>query len=509
MTAPPVARAPAVAAEPVAWVPVVAVAVVLGAVLALGAGVFPLGGDELYFLVAGRHPAWGYVDQPPLTPLLARLMDSLFPGSPAGLRLPVTLLTPGAAVVAALTARELGGGARAQTLTAAVFATCPILLGNSHRLITDSVDLPLWVVITWLLARWVRLRADRLWPVMGAVTGLAVQNKYLVLAFWAVALVALAVVGPRAVFRRRWPWLGGLVAAVALLPGLWWQSRHGWPQWEMGSVIAAEVAETGGRLLLGPLVLVAAGLVGSALAVSGAWWLTRSADHRFLGWAVVGLAAVVLVAGLRRDYLIGVLPLCWAMAAVQVERGTTARWWRWVPTWPALALSVLVLLRGIVPIEGEWAGGVDRYLLPMPDHRDWSGLAVAVSEVHRGLSPAERDGAVVVAGDYWRASALAVFGPAHDLPPVYGDMRGSWDFGPPPEDARTVIYVGAVPHELAERCGALRPAGEHVDRVTPAVVGDVPPTPLAVCSARTGTWAELWPRLRHLELRAPGPRGTR
>src|SRR5206468_6925529 len=72
--------------------------------------------DELYF--AMLRPAWGYVDQPPLTPLIAHGLSSLYDGSPWLLRFPATLCAALCVIVTALTARELGGSARAQAWTA-------------------------------------------------------------------------------------------------------------------------------------------------------------------------------------------------------------------------------------------------------------------------------------------------------------------------------------------------------------------------------------------------------
>ena len=53
---------------------VAAVAATVHLAVATRYGWFP---DEFYFVICGRHPAWGYVDQPPLVPLLTRVAEAL------------------------------------------------------------------------------------------------------------------------------------------------------------------------------------------------------------------------------------------------------------------------------------------------------------------------------------------------------------------------------------------------------------------------------------------------
>ena len=43
--------------------------------------------DEFYYIAGGHHLAFGYVDHPPMTPLLARLFTGLLGDSVSALRL--------------------------------------------------------------------------------------------------------------------------------------------------------------------------------------------------------------------------------------------------------------------------------------------------------------------------------------------------------------------------------------------------------------------------------------
>src|SRR5260370_28261805 len=74
--------------------------------------------DEFYFLAASRHLALGYVDQPPLTPLLVRFSSVVFGDSLIGLRLFGALAMAALVVITAAMSRVLGAGRGGQTLAA-------------------------------------------------------------------------------------------------------------------------------------------------------------------------------------------------------------------------------------------------------------------------------------------------------------------------------------------------------------------------------------------------------
>ncbi|WP_158546710.1 glycosyltransferase family 39 protein [Halopolyspora algeriensis] len=467
------------------------------AVLVLTGGVYDYHGDELYFLAAGQHPSWGYADQPPLLPLLARAMDTVFAGSRLGLRLPAMALTTAGVFVTALLARELGGRPRAQLLAAAAYTVSPQTLASGRLLLTPTVDAFLWAVTTLLLVRWVRRRHARplLW--LGVVTALALQNKYLIVAFWLALGVSLLLTGPRELLRRPALWVGAALAVLATLPSLVWQVAHGWPQLQVASMVAVEVAAwAGGRPAFLPLTVLTAGVaVGAVLVCYGLWRLLRSPHlraYRFLGWTCVGVTLLFLLAGGRYYYCAGLFPLCWAAAAVELQRHPPARWWSWVLTWPSYALSASLVLALTVAAQSlPWAAHANVLSL---GSAGWRQLTSTVADTYRSLPPETRQDTAVLTDHYWQAGALDRFGPQSGLPRAHSPHRGYWYFGAPSEEADTVLFIGDEPGELRKHFRQVRRiTALHGTTGFTGINKDVT---LWLCSGRETPWSRLWPELR-------------
>src|SRR5450755_509755 len=173
--------------DAVAWS---AAAVVL-VVHALTAGRYDAFRNELYFIVCGRHPAFGYVDQPPLVPLLAALTQ--VGGDHVWLlRLPAVISAALFVPVTVSFARLLGAGTRGAWLAAIAAATAPMLIGVTSTLTTATFEPLTWTVIAYCIARALVRDEHELLIAAGIVAGIALQAKSGVVIWLAALGVGLA-----------------------------------------------------------------------------------------------------------------------------------------------------------------------------------------------------------------------------------------------------------------------------------------------------------------------------
>ncbi len=484
------------------------VAVVSAAVLLFSISRYGYFGDELYFLAAGRRPAFGYADQGPVLPLLARAMDTIAPGSYFVLRLPAVALTVLAIVLTALIAREFGGGRWAQLLATLGYATSPFLLLQGKILTTNAVDTVLWVIITWCVVRWVRTRRDGLLLCAALVTAVDMQVKWLIPFFWICVAVTALIFGPRELVRRPLLWLGGLIVVLATVPTLIWQSKHGWPQLHMGAVISGEQDVLGGRLMFVPLALLTAGYLGAVLLVYGTWALLRHRTlrpYRFLGATLVLLVAIFLLIGGRIYYMAGMYGVALAAGAVGVVKlvGRLR-----IPDRKAVAFATAVLAVvavGLVLSDTPWRTAAQ--IRPPRNDAEatidigvygefgWPDLTEEVTQIYHELSPQQRDGTIIITDTYWQASALDQLARA-ELPPVYSASRGFGYFGTPPDNATDIIAVGLNEDFLRWQFDDVEPVGKVDTRL--GYPGNTQNVTVWLCSGLRHPWSEVWPVLMHL-----------
>lgn len=450
--------------------------------------------DELYFLEAGDHLQWGYVDQPPFTPFVAFLSGRIAPGNLVVLRLLPALATGVSIVLGARIVRELGGTRRAQVAGAAVLASGGFVMGVGHLLSTAVFDLTASLTIIWLLCRMLRREQPTLWVWIGMVAGLALLNKSLV-----VLLVGALVVG--LVADRRWgllwtPYLvaGGVIALVVASPNLLWQATNDWPQLDMAEALSERLAAENRATLL-PLQLLFVGPFLVGLLWFGARWFASDDGRRFrpLLWAwPIGLVVTFATGG--RPYYALPFSLVVALAGVVA----------WEQRERAIGrLAVFVALNAAFSIP------LALPLLPLSTTRvaatvneavaetvGWPELVDQVAAVVESLPADERDDVVLLTSSYGEAGAIDRFGDSRGLPRVYSGHNGYGFFRRPTDDDATVVAV-RYPESMLERW-----FGEctTVDRVDNGfdIENEVQGTPIVVCRELLRPWADTWPDIRFL-----------
>jgi 4-amino-4-deoxy-L-arabinose transferase-like glycosyltransferase len=457
--------------------------------------------DELYFIVAGSHPAFGYPDQPPLVPLLCWAMNAIAPGSLLLLRTPSALAAAATTTLAALIARELGGGRRAQVIAASCTACSGFALAVAHLVSTTTFDRLSTTLLGWLAIRAVLRESERSLLLAGLVVGLGVEAKPQVGLVAAVMVVALAAVGPRSLLRSRGAAAGALIAASLAAPYIVWQQAHGWPQLTVAGNIAG--SQEGGRAGFFPFQLV---MVSPVLVP--VWWSGLRAPFRrpelrplrFTTVTYIAMAILYFVGNGHAYYLASLYPTLLGLGAPIV-----GRWTRRASRGTALltlAIGISAAVSAIIALpllpEPDLQGSVVMALNSAQDEMvGWPRFVATVDRAWQLLPVPERASTAIFTANYGEAGAVDLLGRADHLPRTFSGHNGfsEWD-EPPGTDHHALLLGFNGPADAAPEFAGCRVLARVNNGV--GLNNQEQGLPVMLCRT-TAPWRRLWPHLIHFD----------
>ena len=468
--------------------------------------------DELYFIVCGRHPAFGYVDQPPLVPLLSAGFYAL--GHQTWLlRLPAVL--SGAALVwlTVRFARLLGGGDGAAWTAGIMAALAPMFFGMFATFNTTVFEPVAWTAVAYALARAALLDDRRALVWAGIVAGVAMEAKYAIPS-WLIALgIGLLFTPERRLLARRELWLGVALAVVIALPSIAWQAAHGWPFAEL--VRAAGDKNTA----VPPIAFIAnqifvmnplfAPIWIAGVAAPFAW--RDLAPARFIAIAYVAVAALIIASHGKDYYLAAAYPPLFALGAVAFERFVQRAVLRIayltaavafsaiaapisLPILPPPALITYMQRLHVAPAQSEKSFAGTALPQEFADQLGWHDYVRQTGTAWSSLPPDVRAHTSVLVDNYGEAAAIDVYGAEYGLPPALSGHNQYYLWSLRGQPATDILRVQNHLERLRPHCAEVRRLGT---TSSPYAMAYENGKNIAYCRRLHPPLAQLWPDLKN------------
>jgi hypothetical protein len=466
--------------------------------------------DELYFLASGHHLALGGVDQPELTPVLARL-DVLVTGNTlVGLRALPALALAAMVLCTASMARVLGADRRGQLVAALATACCAEYLGALHELTTTTPDFVCWTVALLLVTRLLASGDPRWWLPVGGAAGIGMTAKWNIGFLVAGLLLGFACTpAARPLLRSRYLALGAVLFAALAAPDFAWQAAHGWPNFAVFHALQQAAWQNRANYWPGQVLYTSIVLV--PLWVRGAAWALRSALYRPIGIAAVAVICAQFVLGGKTYYPGGVYTFLFAAGAVSISTvsisavsistvsistgpsGLRPIRWR-VAVYCLAAVIVSLISLPVLPAAALARFPAQKINYDLGEEIGWPSEVKLLAGVWHSLPSSERVRATLLAGNYGEAGALDRYGPSFGLPQAYSGANNFWLWGPPPASDTAAVAINVDPALLHREFTHVTQVAVYHNGMN--VSDDEEGVPVYVATGLRGTWATAWPAFK-------------
>jgi 4-amino-4-deoxy-L-arabinose transferase-like glycosyltransferase len=422
----------------------------------------------------------------------------------------------GKVILTSMIARQLGGGRFSQGLAALSVLLAPGFLGMDNLLSMNVFEPLFWLGCAYLVILIVRTGQQKLWLLVGLLSGVGLLNKHSMLIFGFGIVAGLVLTRERRCFHSPWIWLGALLALLIFLPNLIWNIQNHFPFLELQENIRRDGrnVQPGLLAMFGQEVLAMLPLT-LPIWLGGLWFFffnEKGRPYRVLGWACTITFAVIIALNPRVYYLWPAFPILFA--------GGSVLWEGWLKSprfhWVRIAYPVLMILLGIAlapmllpvltpeiyiryaavlhvepPVIEKWKLG------PLPQiyasQFGWEEMVATVAGVYNSLPPDVRPKTAIFAQNFGQAGAIDLFGAKYGLPKAISGHQNYFLWGPREYTGESVIVMQGQKGELEQvydhvewRAHVSHPYSmprEHID--------------VYYCRGLKGSLQQMWPLVKN------------
>ena len=437
--------------------------------------------DELYYIACANRPAFGYVDQPPLSIWILAVWKFFLGDSLFVIRLLPAFISSITIFFLGLLTFRLGGGKYAVIISTVTFMLTPIFLGMTTIYSMNGFDFFFWILSAYIFLQIFESSNHKLWYALGVVIGLGLLNKTSMIWLSAGVLVGTLFTPLREDLKTKYPYIAAGIAILIFSPYIIWNLTHDFAHLEF--MRNAAQRKYGG---LTPLSFIL-DMILILNPVSFLIWIPglifyffnkKTRIYRPLGYIwLVTFAILFINWHSKAEYLAPAFQILFAGGAIQIVHwNVRVNKLKYALVIPVLVISIIIspYARPLLPVE-TFLGFQNALILKAPDNEGhnpdlpqfysdmfgWKDLARDVSKVYKSLPDEEKKRTVVYCNNYGEAGAIEYYSKKYQLPKVICPHNNYWYWWPENTNATTLIIIGGDINDHLESLEQVEPADVH------------------------------------------------
>ncbi len=396
--------------------------------------------DEFYYIAQALRPAFGYVDNPPLAPLILTIFQFVFGTSLLAIRILPALAGSASVFYTGILTKEIGGGRFAQCLAACAMATSPMIVAFGGFYSMNAYEPLLAIALMFFAVKMIKENNSKRWIPLGIIMGLGMMNKHTFALFIVAIVFSLFIAGKWKLILNKWFAIGSLFAFIIFLPNVIWQILNNYPSLEFYKNISSYK-----NVFTPPLKFFWGQLIGMSPSTFPVWlagiifllFSKRTKEFRFLVILFISLFLFMMLSGTSRsDRMSFAYPAVFAGGALFFESFILKYNLRWFKSvlivflYTGLAIALPVILpyfnyeevsayTKFIGLNTEIERG-NKPSIPqiLADRIGWKEKFNLVLSAYQSLNDKEKKKTIIAAGNYGQAGAIELYGKKYNFPPI-------------------------------------------------------------------------------------------